>query len=216
MKFTVCEQTSPPIKSLIEQDYIPWYSNVDNSTEWYTYASGLGSFTLPLICIIDPNDSNNYLNRTTGVQNANDFYARLLSHNPTYPDLVVLSPSVSNTTLTPSQSFIASVTVRNQGNVTSNSSILRYYRSADSTITTGDTQLATVAIASLAPNETSGDSATVIAPTSTGTYWIGACADAISGEHNTGNNCSTGVQVNVTTQQSEKTNIVSILHLLLL
>ena len=80
MKFTVCEQTSPPVKSVIEEHYIPWYCNLDNSTEWITYASGLGSFTLPLICIIDPFDSENYLDRSTGVQYAEDFYTRLQSY----------------------------------------------------------------------------------------------------------------------------------------
>ena len=88
MKFTVCEQTSPPIKSFIEQNYIPWYCDVDNSAEWYTYASGLGSITLPLTCIIDPSDSNNYLDRTTGVQYADDFYARLQSHISNEPAFI--------------------------------------------------------------------------------------------------------------------------------
>src|SRR4030042_655329 len=77
---TVFESTSPPIKDLIERDYIPWYCDVDNldtRMEWEIYASGLGNFTLPLICIIDPNDSDTYLDRTTGFQNAQVFYSRL-------------------------------------------------------------------------------------------------------------------------------------------
>jgi hypothetical protein len=78
MRYTVCESTSPPIKDLIEESYIPWYCDVDYSTEWNDYASGLGSFTLPLICIIDPNDSDTYLDRTTGIQDAQVFYSRLL------------------------------------------------------------------------------------------------------------------------------------------
>jgi len=78
---TVFESTSPPIKDLIEQSYIPWYCNVDNSTEWYDYASGLGSFSLPLICIIDPNDSDTYMDRTTDVQDTQVFYSRLLQYS---------------------------------------------------------------------------------------------------------------------------------------
>lgn len=77
MKYTLCESSSPAIKSLIEQYFIPWFSDIDNSTEWYPYSSGLGSFTLPLICIIDPNDSSAYLDRTTGVQDEDVFYNRL-------------------------------------------------------------------------------------------------------------------------------------------
>lgn len=80
MQFTVCELNSPPIKSLIEQNYIPWYCDVDTSTEWYPYATKLGSFSLPLISIIDPADSENYLERTTGVQAEIEFYARLQVH----------------------------------------------------------------------------------------------------------------------------------------
>jgi hypothetical protein len=74
---SVCESASPPIRDLIEESYIPWYCDVDYSTEWNDYASGLGSFTLPLICIIDPNDSDDYLDRSTGVQDTQVFYSRL-------------------------------------------------------------------------------------------------------------------------------------------
>ena len=77
MRFTVCESSDPPIKATIEEHYVPWYSNVDSSTEWYQYASGLGSFTLPLISIIEPDDSDHYLDRTTGVQAPDVFYDRL-------------------------------------------------------------------------------------------------------------------------------------------
>ena len=77
MKYTACESASPPIKSLIEQYFIPWFSDIDNSTEWYPYSSGLGSFSLPLIAVIDPNDSDNYLDQTTDVQDIEVFHDRL-------------------------------------------------------------------------------------------------------------------------------------------
>jgi hypothetical protein len=80
MKYTLCESASPPIKSLIGQYFVPWFSDVDNSTEWYPYSSGLGSFSLPLISVIDPNDSDAYLDRTTGVQDADVFCNRLLKY----------------------------------------------------------------------------------------------------------------------------------------
>ena len=80
MKYTVCESISPPIRDLIDESYVPWFCNVDSSTEWYTYASGLGKFILPMICIIDPNDEDNYLDRTTGVQDTQVFYERLLQY----------------------------------------------------------------------------------------------------------------------------------------
>lgn len=84
MKSTVCELESPPIKEVIEQNYIPWYSKVDYTSEWEVYRTGLGGFTLPLICVIDPNDSDNYLDRSTSVQSPDAFYARLRSHITSY------------------------------------------------------------------------------------------------------------------------------------
>ena len=56
-------------------------------------------------------------------------------------DLVVINPSVSDSTLTPGQSFTIYATVKNQGSGSSSSTTLRYYRSTNSTISTGDTLL---------------------------------------------------------------------------
>jgi hypothetical protein len=47
------------------------------STEWYPYAAGLGAYTLPLICAIDPQAPAQYLDRTTGLEEVNEFHARL-------------------------------------------------------------------------------------------------------------------------------------------
>lgn len=78
MQNTACETLSPAIKPLIQERFVPWFCVIDDSTEWYTYSSGLGSFTLPLICCIDPRKPNQYLDRTTGVQALPTFYERLL------------------------------------------------------------------------------------------------------------------------------------------
>ena len=79
MLTNVCESLSPPVEALIQDRYVPWYSEVDSNADWQPYASGLGSFTLPLICCIDPNTTNQYLDRTTNIQMAQDFYDRLLA-----------------------------------------------------------------------------------------------------------------------------------------
>ena len=52
------------------------------------------------------------------------------------PDLIVESPSVNDSTQTTGQSFTLGATVRNQGNASSASTTLRYYRSSDATIST--------------------------------------------------------------------------------
>ena len=115
-----------------------------------------------------------------------------------HPDLIVQSPGVSDASLTPGQSFTVKAVVKNQGKGNAGSTTLRYYRSTDSTISTSDTQIATDNVTALSAGGTSQKSASVKAPATPGTYYIGACVDSVSGESDTGNNCSSGVQVKVT------------------
>jgi len=67
MKSNMCERAS--IRAVIDPYYICWYAIVDDDpAESDTYAGGLGAYTLPLICVINPNDSLHYLDRTTNRQ----------------------------------------------------------------------------------------------------------------------------------------------------
>ncbi len=77
MRDTVCELSNPPIKTYIQEHYVPWFANVDSDTDWYSFGNGLDSYVLPIICRINPNDPSHYLDRTTGIQDAVTFYARL-------------------------------------------------------------------------------------------------------------------------------------------
>jgi hypothetical protein len=80
MQNTVCETNSPPVKQLLQDQYVPWFCQVDISSEYYSYANGLGTtFILPLICCIDPAAPDTYLDRTTNVQGIQEFYDRLLA-----------------------------------------------------------------------------------------------------------------------------------------
>ena len=124
------------------------------------------------------------------------------------PDLVVESPSVSDGNLDTGESFTLSATVRNQGDGTSSSTTLRYYRSTDSTISSSDAFLDTDAVGSLGSGETSPESDRMTAPISAGVYYYGACVDSVSGESNTGNNCSAGVQVTVTGESQTSPDLV--------
>ena len=112
-------------------------------------------------------------------------------------DLVVESASVSDSTLTPGQSFTLRATVRNQGTGQSAATTLRYYRSSNRTISTGDTQVGTDPVGALGGSRTSPESISLTAPSSEGTYYYGACVVSVSGESNTRNNCSTGIRVTV-------------------
>ncbi len=115
------------------------------------------------------------------------------------PDLVVESPSVSDRTLTPGQSFTLQATVRNRGTGQSASTTLTYYRSSNSTISTSDTEVGTDSVSGLSASRTGSESIRLTAPSSTGTYYYGACVASVSGESNTDNNCSEGVRVTVVT-----------------
>ena len=116
---------------------------------------------------------------------------------PPTPDLVVDPPTVSDSSPTAGESFTLSVTVSNEGNGSSGSSTLRYYRSTDSTITTGDTEEGTDEVGSLNPSGSSDESISLTAPDSPGTYYYGACVDTVSDESDTSNNCSAAVTVAV-------------------
>ena len=46
----------------------------------------------------------------------------------------------------------------------------------------------------LAESGTEAESVSLTAPSSSGTYYYGACVDSVSGESDTTNNCSSGVE----------------------
>ena len=115
---------------------------------------------------------------------------------PTNPDLEVQSPSVVNdSSLDTGASFTLSATVRNDGDGAAAATTLRYYRSTDATITTADTSVGTDAVGGLSAGATSSESTSLTAPSSAGTYYYGACVDAVTGESDTTNNCSSAVSV---------------------
>ena len=113
------------------------------------------------------------------------------------PDLIVESPSVSDSTLTMGQSFTLQATVRNQGSGQSAATTLRYYQSVNATISASDTRVGSDAIGSLNASSSSIESISLNAPSSAGTYYYGACVASVSSESNTGNNCSDAVRVTI-------------------
>ena len=119
----------------------------------------------------------------------------------TGPDLIVSSPSVTDNSPETGDSFTLSATVRNDGNDASAATTLSYYRSTDVTITTADTEVDTDTVRALMASGTSEESVSLTAPASAGTYYYGACVDAVTGESNTSNNCSGSVQVTVSEPQ---------------
>ena len=122
---------------------------------------------------------------------------------PGQPDLVVGTPSVDDSSPETGGSLILSVAVRNSGNADAPATTLRYYRSADSTITTSDTSVGTDAVSVLVASASGSEAIDITAPSTAGTYYYGACVDTVSDESDTTNNCSSSVQVTVSEPESE-------------
>ena len=124
----------------------------------------------------------------------------------TSPDLEVGAPTVSDSGPETGASFTLSATVTNAGDADAAATTLRYYRSADATITSSDTSVGTDAVGALTASGTSAESLTLTAPATAGAYYYGACVDAVTDESDTTNNCSSSMQVDVeATTQSRPT-----------
>ena len=107
------------------------------------------------------------------------------------------SVSVSDSEPSGGGTFTLSATVRNDGSGTAAATTLRYYRSADETITTSDTEVGEDAVVRLSASGSASASADPTAPEEAGTYHYGACVDAVADESDTANNCSTSVSIEV-------------------
>ena len=112
------------------------------------------------------------------------------------PDLAISSFNLSSTSISVGDSIGINATVKNTGSGTAGSSTLRYYGSADSTITTSDTSFGTDSVGSLIANGTSNESFTK-SFSSAGSLYIGVCVDTVAGESSTTNNCSAGIRLDI-------------------
>ena len=118
------------------------------------------------------------------------------------PDLVVPYVSTLTNLWVYDPSFTLGVNVINQGSGSSGSTTLRYYRSTDSAITSGDAEVGTDAVDGLAASERAIEGIDLIAPSAPGTYYYGACVDAVSNESDTTNNCSSAIAFTVPAETS--------------
>lgn len=112
---------------------------------------------------------------------------------PDKPDLLISSFSL-NPYRSPAVSV--SATVRNAGSAPAAATTLRLFRSPDSTISTGDVQEATAGIGALPPGYFHGVWMSGVTR-SAGTYYYGVCVDAVHGELDTANNCSSALRVEI-------------------
>ena len=112
------------------------------------------------------------------------------------PNLTLLVGHRYSVPFGPGASFTLSATVTNAGDGESAATTLRYYRSTDATVTTSDTELGTDAVGALSTEGTSAQSIDLTAPSTSGTYYYGACVDSLAGESDTTDNCA-GVSLKV-------------------
>ena len=116
---------------------------------------------------------------------------------PPAPDLEVGTTTVDDASPEPRGAFTLSATVANAGGAAAAATTLRYHRSADAAIATTDTQVGTDAMEALAASGSSAESIALTAPSTAATYYYGACVDAVEGESDTTDNCSSPVGLDV-------------------
>ena len=91
----------------------------------------------------------------------------------------------------PGRSLTFQGRIRNVGNEVSPATTLRFYRSRNQTIATDGTFLGMVALGTIAASSRiDSETLTLTAPSAAGTYYYGACVDAVTDESDTTNNCS--------------------------
>ena len=112
-------------------------------------------------------------------------------------DLVVDSVRVNNATLNPGDTFRLDTVIRNQGQVASRETTVRYYLSLDETISGEDTEIGTSALPSIRVNGTTESRMQFTAPDMPGTHYYGICIDGAANENDTTNNCSVGTAITV-------------------
>ena len=145
-------------------------------------------------CVVSTGDSDTSNDCSTGIRvdvAAQDF------------DLSVTTFSVSDSSVPTDEPITFTATVTNDSSATKSSPVatLKYYRSSDATIDATDTEVGTAgSIGALVVAATETETASVTVPSTTGTYYYGACVVA-AGDSDTSNDCSAGVQVDVAARE---------------
>ncbi len=114
------------------------------------------------------------------------------------PDLEVPSVTPTSINASPGDTIRMTFTIRNSGSAGSSATNIRILESPDATISTSDRRFGTERLRALAAGESFRLAiAVTLGNQASGTFYVGICVDAVSGESNTGNNCSRGVRVTV-------------------
>ena len=118
----------------------------------------------------------------------------------TAPDLEFSRVDPQDITVAPGDTAVVEFTIRNAGNAASSGTSARAHQSDDATITTSDRVASNDArVGALAPNATWIITLTIPVATNAapGSIYFGMCVDPVSGETNTGNNCSSAARLTI-------------------
>ncbi len=75
-----CEE--PEVRAALA-NYVLWFCDCDKYTDvFWQYGSGLGTITLPLVCVINPSSPKKYIARKTGYQNVKGMLSLLKAAAP--------------------------------------------------------------------------------------------------------------------------------------
>ena len=116
------------------------------------------------------------------------------------PDLIISTVRVDASTIKIGGGVRFHITLTNQGTSKAPATIIRYYRSTDATISTEDTELRAVPVGELGSGKSYTTWALLPSAFSVGTYYYGACLDAVASEFDTTNNCSDAIEITVEAQ----------------
>ncbi|MEJ8566785.1 CARDB domain-containing protein [Elongatibacter sediminis] len=113
-------------------------------------------------------------------------------------DLSVDPPTPDPLTVDFGDVLSLSTTVRNAGPDAAAPTELRYLISTDAVISLGDSNIRTSQVPGIAGGGSFDDTVVTTTLIEPGFYWVGACVDAVIGETDVGNNCSAGVEIEIT------------------
>ena len=120
------------------------------------------------------------------------FSVSLSCSSPAGPDLTLSAPVLDTNTLISAQNMIVSTTLHNVGDQSSDSTTLKYMLSSDANISLSDTLVGSDGAPALGAGDSSNEQLELEAPITSGSYFIGVCAEPVAGESSQSNNCSAG------------------------
>lgn len=177
---------------------------------WDLYDSGVDDFDIETygsnevlrILEDDTNNSfaswwNSWINKGYSIRGLNSLFQNAIVYGDDY-DIGVSFSSNSNNAPSENESFTVAISVINNGEISSIATNIRFYLSSNSFISGSDTYIGTD-YKGVLDGGNAVIATKVYSVATAGQYYVGVCIDDVYGfDSNSGNNCTTGVEINVT------------------